>query len=38
MHGDLGSICISEKRALQIKNEFDELFNLYQQNNTTKEG
>jgi hypothetical protein len=27
MHGDIGSICISEKRAFEIKNEYDELFN-----------
>ena len=29
MHGDIGSICISEKRALEIKNEFKEFMNLY---------
>lgn len=29
MHGDIGSICISEKKALKIKNEFDELFDYY---------
>ena len=29
MHGDIGNICISEKMALEIKNEFDEFMNLY---------
>lgn len=29
MHGDIGSICISEKEALKIKNEFDGIFNYY---------
>lgn len=29
MHGDIGSICISEKEALNIKSEFDELFHFY---------
>jgi hypothetical protein len=29
MYGDLGSICISEKEALKIKNEFDALFNYH---------
>ena len=29
MHGDIGSICISEKEALKIKNEYDEVFDLY---------
>lgn len=28
MHGDIGSVCISEKEALKIKNEFDKLWNL----------
>lgn len=27
MHGDIGSVCISEKEALEIKNEFEEIFN-----------
>ena len=27
MHGDIGSVCISEKEALKIKKEFDEIFN-----------
>ena len=26
INGSLGSVCISEKEALKIKNEFDELF------------
>ena len=29
MHGDIGSICISEKRALEIKNEFEEVMKPY---------
>lgn len=29
MHGDIGSICISEKEALKIKNEYDEIFDCY---------
>jgi hypothetical protein len=32
MHGDIGGICISEKEALKIKNEFDEMFNFYKNN------
>ena len=32
MHGDIGSICISEKRAFEIKNEYDEFMNLYKAN------
>lgn len=31
MNGEIGTICISEKEALRIKNEFDELFNSYEQ-------
>ena len=31
MHGDIGCICISEKRAFEIKNEFDEDFKYYKQ-------
>lgn len=27
MHGDIGSVCISEKEALEIKKEFEEIFN-----------
>lgn len=27
MNGNIGSVCISEKEALKIKDEFDELFN-----------
>lgn len=26
MHGEVGSICISERRALKIKREFEKLF------------
>ena len=29
MHGYLGSISISEKKAFEIKKEFDETFNYY---------
>ena len=29
MHGEIGSICISEKQALKVKKEFDELFNPF---------
>ena len=29
MHGNLGSVCISEKEALKIKKEFDEFNNYY---------
>lgn len=29
MHGDIGSVCISEKRALEIKEEFDKEFDCY---------
>lgn len=29
MHGDIGSICVSEKEAFLIKNEFKEYMNLY---------
>ena len=28
MNGDLGSVSISEKKALKIKSEFDELWSL----------
>ena len=31
MHGDIGSISIPEKRAFEIKNEFEEFMNLYKE-------
>ena len=31
MHGDLGSICISEKEALKLKSEFDKTVELCKQ-------
>jgi hypothetical protein len=32
MHGDIGSVCMSEEEALKIKNEFDEIYELYKMN------
>jgi hypothetical protein len=26
MHGDIGQVCISEKSALKVKREFEEVF------------
>lgn len=31
MHGDIGSISISEKEAFEFKNEFEEMFRLYKE-------
>lgn len=32
MHGDLGSICISKKEALKLKDKFDKTFAMLQKN------
>ena len=31
MHGDIGSISISEKEAFEFKNEFEEMFRIYKE-------